>query len=269
MVPLWYRLVRPICPDRRRPGTMWTLQTLTDASAHESTRLGAERSLVQIQSPRLQDLRARMRARKYRCATRACARSLPPEPEKTLVEPEQPCNRIRLGIRDFDVGNRPVGKCGLYLPLARSRGSGPRRPGANTSSNTVASSAAIAVTSLPIAAPWSAFRPWKVPVSSTSRNPVPTPASEIGYVALNHPHFDVGLPHPLASAVEGFNQVDSRHLPAALRQLDPPDRAAAAEIECRPVGRLASALLTPERVGELAGERRMLGKVLPGMNPRR
>jgi hypothetical protein len=53
VVPLWYRLLRPICPDRWCRGTMGMLGTLTDGSTPESARLGAERSLVQIQSPRL------------------------------------------------------------------------------------------------------------------------------------------------------------------------------------------------------------------------
>jgi hypothetical protein len=53
VLPLWYRLLRPTRPDRPQPGTMGTRGTLTDASTHEAGRLGAERSLVQIQSPRL------------------------------------------------------------------------------------------------------------------------------------------------------------------------------------------------------------------------
>ena len=52
-VPLWYRLPRPILLDRPRAGTMGTWGTLQDASTPSTRRLGVERSLVQIQSPRL------------------------------------------------------------------------------------------------------------------------------------------------------------------------------------------------------------------------
>ena len=52
VVPLWYRLLRPMRPDRPPPGTMGTRGTLRDASTPVACRLGAERSLVQIQSPR-------------------------------------------------------------------------------------------------------------------------------------------------------------------------------------------------------------------------
>ena len=52
MVPLWYPMHRPICPDRPRSWTHRNRWTLRDTSAPESARLGAERSLVQIQSPR-------------------------------------------------------------------------------------------------------------------------------------------------------------------------------------------------------------------------
>ena len=44
------RLIRPMCPDRSRSGTP---ETLRDAWTPTTCRLGAERSLVQIQSPRL------------------------------------------------------------------------------------------------------------------------------------------------------------------------------------------------------------------------
>jgi len=43
-VPLWYRLLRPIRPDRSRSGTMGTRGTLRDASTLIGCRLGAERS---------------------------------------------------------------------------------------------------------------------------------------------------------------------------------------------------------------------------------
>ena len=53
VVPPWYRLIRPMRPDRPDPWTHWTFWTLTDASTPSASRLGAERSLVQIRSPRL------------------------------------------------------------------------------------------------------------------------------------------------------------------------------------------------------------------------
>ena len=54
-VPLWYPLRRPFRPDRLRRGTTGTRGTLRDASTPIAPRLGAERSLVQIQSPRLSE----------------------------------------------------------------------------------------------------------------------------------------------------------------------------------------------------------------------
>jgi hypothetical protein len=53
LVPLWYRLLCPMCPDRPRTGTMGTQGTLRDASTLNAVRLGAERSPVQIRPPRL------------------------------------------------------------------------------------------------------------------------------------------------------------------------------------------------------------------------
>jgi hypothetical protein len=53
VVPLWYRLLRPMCPTCPRLGTAGTAGTLMDASTPHAARLGAERSLVQVQSPRL------------------------------------------------------------------------------------------------------------------------------------------------------------------------------------------------------------------------
>ena len=55
-VPLWYRPLRPICPEVPRTGTAGTRGTLRDASSRPASRLGVERSLVQIQSPRLAGL---------------------------------------------------------------------------------------------------------------------------------------------------------------------------------------------------------------------
>ena len=48
-----YRLLRPMRPDRPSVGTQGTAGTRTNASTGARCRLGAERSLVQIQSPRL------------------------------------------------------------------------------------------------------------------------------------------------------------------------------------------------------------------------
>ena len=62
VVPLWYRLLRPMCPDRPQAGTMGTLGTLTDASTPIAVRLGAERSRVQISPPRLGGSPLRKRA---------------------------------------------------------------------------------------------------------------------------------------------------------------------------------------------------------------
>jgi hypothetical protein len=62
LVPLWYRLLCPMCPDRPRTGTMGTQGTLRDASTLNAVRLGAERSPVQIRPPRLCESPLRERA---------------------------------------------------------------------------------------------------------------------------------------------------------------------------------------------------------------
>jgi hypothetical protein len=51
LVPLWYRLLGPMCPDRPRTWTERASWTLTDSSTPEAGRLGAERSPVQIRPP--------------------------------------------------------------------------------------------------------------------------------------------------------------------------------------------------------------------------
>ena len=53
VVPLWYRLLRPLRPDCPQPGTLGTRGTLRDTSTLDDARLGAERSPVQIRPPRL------------------------------------------------------------------------------------------------------------------------------------------------------------------------------------------------------------------------
>jgi hypothetical protein len=53
VVPLWYRLLRPMHPDRPRMWTHRTIRTLPDTSTPVACRLGAERSPVQIRPPRL------------------------------------------------------------------------------------------------------------------------------------------------------------------------------------------------------------------------
>ena len=50
---------------------------------------------------------------------------------------------------------------------------------------------------------------------------------------------------------------------------DAPDRAAGAEVERRPVGRPVPVLLASHQLQELVGEGRMLGEVLPGVEPDR
>ncbi len=52
VVPRWYRLMCPMCPLRPWTGTEGTHGTPLNASTVASCRLGVERSLVQIQSPR-------------------------------------------------------------------------------------------------------------------------------------------------------------------------------------------------------------------------
>jgi hypothetical protein len=52
VVPPWYRLHRPMRPGTSPAPTTKTSETRRDVSTRASRRLGAERSLVQIQSPR-------------------------------------------------------------------------------------------------------------------------------------------------------------------------------------------------------------------------
>ena len=55
VVPLWYRMHRPLRPGRPRTWTYRAIWTLTDTSTLGVARLGAERSPVQIRPPRLQE----------------------------------------------------------------------------------------------------------------------------------------------------------------------------------------------------------------------
>jgi hypothetical protein len=86
------------------------------------------------------------------------------------------------------------------------------------------------------------------------------------HVGVQDSHVNAGFLNPLAGAVQGLvDDVDARDLPAALCKWDPPDGAAAAEVEHCSIRRLAPALLAPEQLGELLGERGMLREVLPGV----
>jgi hypothetical protein len=104
-----------------------------------------------------------------------------------------------------------------------------RLRGGHTSISTVASGAANALTSRPIASRWSSFRPWKVPVSSTRPKPEPTTRSCARCRALSTLSTPVTCQPRLAGST-------------------PPDPAAGAEVERRPVGRLAPALLTVQKL---------------------
>src|SRR4051794_20920458 len=66
VVPPWYRLLRPMRPDRRERWTHRTFWTLVDGSTRTARRLGAERSLVQIQSPRSGGQRVSVTGRRAR-----------------------------------------------------------------------------------------------------------------------------------------------------------------------------------------------------------
>ena len=43
MVPLWYRLMRPMCPDRSEAWTQWTIWTILEASTPRVARLGGRK----------------------------------------------------------------------------------------------------------------------------------------------------------------------------------------------------------------------------------
>jgi hypothetical protein len=86
------------------------------------------------------------------------------------------------------------------------------------------------------------------------------------HVAVDEPHVDPSASYPVAGSVERLlDEVNARDLPAPLRELDPPDRAARAEIERRAVGRQAPGLLASEHVRGLPDERGIGGRVLPGV----
>src|SRR4030095_12982051 len=61
------------------------------------------------------------------------------------------------------------------------------------------------------------------------------------------------------------NDIDARDLPATLRQFDPPDPTARAEIERRPVRWLPSLLLAIKQFRDLLSKWRI--GVLPGVEP--
>src|SRR6185503_4462247 len=82
-------------------------------------------------------------------------------------------------------------------------------------------------------------------------------------------HLDARLLDTLPGAVEGaLDDVDSRHLPAPFGQAHTPDTAAGADVEGRAEGRSAG-LLAGDQVDQPVRERRMLGEILPGMEPER
>jgi len=68
---------------------------------------------------------------------------------------------------------------------------------------------------------------------------------------MHDSHIDADLSYPLSRALKRLlDDVHARDLPATLRQWDPPDTAAASEIECGTVRRLALALLALEHLRE-------------------
>ena len=161
--------------------------------------------------------------------------SLPSEPVEALVELEKLCDRVRLGVRNLDVGDLPVGERRLDLfGLAPAAGGG---GGAAQSDSTVASAAATAPTSRPIAGRCSGLKPWKVPVSSTSRNPVPTSVARrlVTSPCTRRTSLAV-LRCGRGRAPAVFREVDAGDLPAPLGQLEAPDGAATPMSSARPYG---------------------------------
>lgn len=135
----------------------------------------------------------------------------------------------------------------------------------------MASGAATALTSLPIASRCLAVRPWKVPVSNTSRKPEPMPASRSAVTSPCTSQISTPASSTRSRARRSaFSTISTPgHLPAALREPNAPDRTAAAEVERRTVGRPVPVLLARDQLEQLAGEGRVLGEVLPGMEAER
>ncbi len=90
-----------------------------------------------------------------------------------------------------------------------------------------------------------------------------------GHVSPDDAHFDPRRLDPLAgSAQRALDHVDAGHLPPTFGEPDAPDATAGADVEGTTVG-TATLLLTSDQLQQLAGEGRMLGKALPGMEAER
>src|SRR5438552_13318274 len=98
--------------------------------------------------------------------------------------------------------------------------------------------------------------------------PCPSPSSrpQLRHVAVDDPHLDTGIADPFVRALQSLvGVVHASDLPATLRQLDTPDSASSTDVERRPEGWLASALLSFEQLRDLLDEPRMPLGVLPGV----
>ena len=89
---------------------------------------------------------------------------------------------------------------------------------------------------------------------------------KVGGIAVEQRDVHAGLTHSFAGTGERLlDDVDARHLPASLCEQEGPDAAAGSEVQRRSEGRLASALLPGDQLGELVHERGLILRVLPRM----
>src|ERR671918_523995 len=194
-----------------------------------------------------------------------------PQPVEALLEPEQPRDWVRLSVRDLDVGDVPPREGPLDVGAACATGmrtSAPGREavedhggirgghGAHLRAHRLALSVGEAVEGACVQHEAEAGADARVP--------------QRRYVAMDEADLDACFVHALLGATQRLlDIVDAGHLPAPLRQLDAPNTAARAKVEGRSVGRSVSVLLASDQVAELVGKGRVVGEVLPGVEPER
>ena len=85
-------------------------------------------------------------------------------------------------------------------------------------------------------------------------------------ITLNQSHLDSGFTHSFVRSIEGLlNKVDARHLPSSPGQFDAPDSAPGPDVQSTAKRNLVTLLLPREQFGGLPDKRRIVCRILPGM----
>ena len=171
----------PRAVNARRPSRLCRMERSTTASLLPFIAGATRQPIARLRTPAFRPEQASHRRRRRRPQfTRKGKRdpgpcsSLATKPVPVLVGLQHQLQDLgRVEVRRLHVGHLPCGEGRLDLAAARPRVRGLLRLG-HTSSSTVASDAATALTSRPIASRWALFRPWKVPVSNSNWKSEPT-----------------------------------------------------------------------------------------------